>query len=393
MNDESRDALLALAGLPAMWPRRLRKVLDRHSPEDALHRLQGRVPLHDDLHRSARSATWALLQRQAADADAGRLVEACRPSSITIVTELDDDYPQALRVDPDAPPVLFVLGSLAGLAARRVAIVGTRNATAAGRATAAELGQQLAMAGVTIVSGLARGIDAAAHRGVRAAGDAGAGAAVAVVGNGLDHPYPRQNAELWNWVGEHGALISEWPPGTVPEAWRFPLRNRVIAGLSERVIVVESRERGGSLITVDRAADRGIEVMAVPGSIRSRSASGTNKLISDGAGVVTCVDDVLVALGLDHSLDCGPTCRPDRAPTGEGVEAELLAVCAQRPSTIDMLAADLALPVAEIAVGLAALQSSGHLIDSGGWFEASGSRLGAVAEAARRALGNESLAT
>ena len=393
MSDESREALLALAGLPAMWPRRLRKVLDRHSPDDALHRLQMRLPLHDDLHRTARSATWALLQRQAAEADPGRLIEACRPSSIAIVTELDADYPQPLRADPDAPPVLFVRGSLAGLAARRVAIVGTRNATAAGRATASELGQQLAVSGVTVVSGLARGIDAAAHRGVRAAGAAGAGAAVAVVGNGLDRPYPRQNAELWNWVGAHGALISEWPPGTVPEAWRFPLRNRVIAGLSERVIVVESREWGGSLITVECAADRGIEVMAVPGSVRSRSASGTNKLILDGAGVVTCVDDVLVALGLDHSLDRPPTGGRDREPTAESVQAELLAVCAQRPSTIDMLATGLGRPVADIAVGLAALQSSGHLIDSGGWFEASGSRLGAVAEAARRALHDESLAT
>ena len=126
------------------------------------------------------------------------------------------------------------------LAKRAVSIVGTRNATAAGRATAFELGEALAGAGLAVVSGLARGIDGAAHRGVRA----GVGDAVGVVGSGVDIPYPRQNAELWQWVAEHGLLISEWPPGTPPEDFRFPLRNRIIATLGDVLVVVESRRAG-----------------------------------------------------------------------------------------------------------------------------------------------------
>jgi DNA processing protein len=244
---------------------------------------------------------------------------------------------------------------------------------------------------VTVISGLARGIDAAAHRGVRLAQRAAPGAAVAVVGNGLDIAYPRQNSELWAWVGEHGALISEWPPGTVPEAWRFPLRNRVIAALSERVIVVESRARGGSLITVRDALDRGIDVMAVPGSIRSRSSEGTNWLINQGAGVVTSVDDVLVALGLDHSRQ-SLACDSEQ-PALAGIEASVLQRCAERPSTIDMLAADLCIPISQIAAILAMLETSGVLIDSGGWFESSSSRLGPVARAAAEVVRPGSLAT
>jgi DNA processing protein len=391
MTPHDRSAVVALASLAAMWPRRLRVILAHHPAQEALALLAAGRPLAAEVQRRGDSAVWSLLRRQAAAADPERLLADCHLLNIAVVTLLDHDYPVALRDDPDPPPVLFVRGTLRGLAARRVAIIGTRNATAAGRATAGQLGEQLADHGVTVISGLARGIDAAAHRGVRLARRAPPGAAVAVVGNGLDIPYPRQNTDLWTWVGEHGALISEWPPGTVPEAWRFPLRNRVIAALCERLIVVESRARGGSLITVRDALDRGIDVMAVPGSVRSRASEGTNSLINDGAGMVTCTDDVLVSLGLDHS-------RQSLAGEGEpeaagGVESSVLQRCAERPSTIDMLAADLSIPISQIAVTLAALESSGVLIDSGGWFEASRSRLGATARAAAEAVRPGSLAT
>src|SRR5690606_572209 len=134
---------------------------------------------------------------------------------------------------------------LSVLAERRAGIIGTRNATAAGRATAFELGHELAVNGVAVVSGLARGIDGAAHRGVRA----GDGRPAGGVANGRDAPYPKPHTELWEWVATHGLLVSEWPPGTTPEPWRFPLRNRILAALCEVLVVVESRERGGSLIT------------------------------------------------------------------------------------------------------------------------------------------------
>ena len=216
------------------------------------------------------------------------------------MTAGDPRFPALLGLDPAPPAVLFVRGDLGVLDARRVGIVGTRNATLAGRQTASALGCDLAAAGVAVVSGLARGIDGAAHRGALAAGEgAGVGRPVAVVGNGADRPYPKQNAELWSAVGGRGVLMSEWPPGTPPEAFRFPMRNRILAALCEVLVVVESRERGGSLLTVREALDRSVEVMAVPGSPRNRAAAGTNGLLRDGAAPVTSADDVLASLGLD----------------------------------------------------------------------------------------------
>ena len=200
---------------------------------------------------------------------------------IDAVTARDPEFPAVLRHDPQPPAVLFVRGDLAALDARRVGIVGTRNATQTGRDIAFELGTALAEAGVAVVSGLAKGIDGAAHRGVLGVDG---GRPVAVVGNGPDAPYPRVHAALWAEVCARGVLLSEWPPGTAPEPFRFPLRNRILAALSEVLVVVESRERGGSLITAQAAIERSVDVMAVPGSVRNRAAAGTNQLLRDGAG-------------------------------------------------------------------------------------------------------------
>ncbi len=167
---------------------------------------------------------------------------------------------------------------------------------------------------MTVVSGLAKGIDGAAHRGALRAGS---GHVVGVVANGLDTPYPRVNTELWEAVARDGLLLSEWPPDTEPEKFRFPQRNRILAALSELVVVVESRERGGSLTTAREALERSIEVMAVPGSVHNRAAAGTNQLIRDGATPVTDVADVLLALGLDHRRD-GRRFDPRPLPRGRG---------------------------------------------------------------------------
>jgi DNA processing protein len=266
---------------------------------------------------------------------------------------------------------LFVRGDLDVLADRRVGIVGTRHASAAGRATAAELGAALSAASVAVVSGLARGIDAAAHRGIRA--DPGPGRPVAVVGCGPDVHYPKPNADLWEWVAEAGLLISEWPPGVPPDAWRFPQRNRILAALSEIVVVVESRERGGSLITARAAADRGIEVMAVPGSPRSRASAGTNQLLVDGVAPLTCVDDVLVALGLDHRRQGTLPFDPRRPP--DELQRRVLEACEREPSNLDMIVAATGLSITDAALGAARLERSGWLAEAGGWFEPVGSRL------------------
>ena len=314
---------------------------------------------------SRRSA--ATLRRSNANGAA----EACRSYGVDVSWIGGPSYPVQLLDDHEAPAILFSRGDASALETRRVGVVGTRNATASGLATARELGVELSRAGVAVVSGLALGIDGAVHEGVKTA--QGPGGAVAVVGCGLDRPYPRRNAGLWEWVAAEGLLLSEWPPGTAPDAWRFPLRNRVIAALSEVLVVVESRERGGSLITAQAAAERGIEVMAVPGSPRVRAAAGTNMLLVDGAAPVTSVDDVLVMLGLDHRR--AGSARFDARPEPDAVQTQVLEACRTEPSTLDGIVTTTGLTISAAAMAAARLEQTGWLREADGWFEISGSRL------------------
>jgi len=185
--------------------------------------------------------------------------------------------------------------------------------------------------------------------------------------------YPRHHADLWRWVSDTGLLVSEYAPGTPPDAWRFPRRNRILAALCEVLVVVESRERGGSLLTVHDALLRDVDVMAVPGSPRSRASHGTNQLLVDGAAPIASVDDVFVALGLDHRRR-----RPgfDPRPRPEGDQAVVLQACRDAgPVNVDALAADTGLGVTEVALAVARLERSGWLLEAGGWFEVAGSRL------------------
>lgn len=361
-------ALAVLAGLPGMSPKRLRLILDHHEPGEALERLAAGRPLHDMARRSLGDDDRPALQ-VAASRSQSEAAESCARLGLAVLSRSDPEYPAQLLVDPDPPAVLFVRGQLSTLDARRVGIIGTRNATAAGRATAFELGTVLAGAEVAVVSGLARGIDGAAHRGVRAA----SGSPVGVVANGLDDPYPKLHADLWDWVGEHGLLLSEWPPGTHPEPWRFPLRNRILAALCEVLVVVESRERGGSLITARAAADRGVEVMAVPGSPRNRACTGTNALLVDGAAPCTSADDVLTALGLDHRRQCQLPFDP--RPEPDGIQARVLALCDEAPCTLDLIVDGLGIDISAAAMAVARLERCGRLVEAGGWFEPAGSRL------------------
>ena len=284
----------------------------------------------------------------------GHRRERARPSS----------YPWALALDRAAPAVLFHRGRLEALDRRRVGIVGTRNATLHGRSTATRFGAELAEHGVAVVSGLARGVDGAAHRGALGADGA---PPVGVVASGLDVRYPREHADLWDAVAERGLLLSESPPGTAPEAHRFPLRNRVLAALSEVLVVVESRASGGSLITAREARDRDVTVLVVPGSTSSRASDGTNLLARDGAGIALDATDVLVALGLDtrrtRAGQCDPRRRPDPADRpildlfeGGGLELEEVVARSGRP-------------VGEVALALGRLEAGGWVLDTGGWFE------------------------
>ena len=295
----------------------------------------------------------------------------CSQLGVQVLLHGSPDYPALLLDDMLPPPVVFARGDLGLLDGRRVAIIGTRNATAAGRDTASTLGRQLADAGVHVVSGLARGIDGCAHRG--ALQTTGHGRPIAVVASGHDVVYPREHRDLWAAVAEHGLLLSEASPGTPPEAYRFPLRNRVIAALSEVVVVVESREQGGSLITVNEAIERNVPLMAVPGGVHNRAATGTNQLIRDGAGVVVDVTDVLVALEMDHRRSS--TTPTDPRPRPRGADLQVYETCAGEPRTIDALALACSLSLVEAAMSVARLERSGWIQQSDGWFEAVGSPL------------------
>jgi DNA processing protein len=364
MSTTTTGVLAALAGFDLMTASRLRVLLAHHDAHEAFAVAAGRArpaPAVAALRTPALDAAW---RSSAARRSPATWARACEALGVVAHAMVDPSYPVQLRDDPEPPAVVFTRGDPALLDGRRAGIVGTRNATQTGRDTAFELGRDLAEAGVVVVSGLAKGIDGAAHRGVLATS---VGRPVAVVGNGPDRPYPRVHARLWAEVCERGLLLSEWPPGTLPEPFRFPQRNRILAALSEVLVVVESREKGGSLITAQAAVERSVDVMAVPGSVRNRAAAGTNQLLRDGAAPVTGVDDVLVALGLDTRR--AGSARYDPRPLPRGVEADVLAACRDDPRTLDDVVVLLDLPVAEAAMALARLERAGWVRDAGGWFE------------------------
>ncbi len=272
-------------------------------------------------------------------------------------------YPAALDVDPDPPAQLYVRGDAAVLEARRVAIVGTRRCTAYGRNFARRLGAELAEAGVAVVSGLAIGIDGAAHEGVLDAG----GKPIGVVATGLDVVYPRRHAGLWDRVACNGLLLTEEKPGTTPTQWGFPKRNRIIAALAEIVIVVESSPKGGSMHTVDAALARGIDVMAVPGPVGSPTSEGTNRLLVDGMPPVVSAEDVVMALGLETAprlFDVPKQRRPRLSPAAKSVLDALDFVA----TPTDRLIADAGLTRGQVLVALQELAATGRATGGGGWW-------------------------
>jgi DNA processing protein len=224
--------------------------------------------------------------------DAEAELEALEQLGARLIAHGEPGYPQRLAEIADPPPVLAVRGDLDLLHLPGVALVGARNASGNGRMLAGSLARELAAAGLVVVSGLARGIDTAAHEGALASG-----ATVAVIASGIDVPYPPENAELMERIAARGAVISERPPGSVPQARHFPKRNRLIAGLSLGVVVVEAAPQSGSLITARLAAEQGREVMAVPGSPLDPRHRGTNQLLRDGAVLVETAEDIRAALG------------------------------------------------------------------------------------------------
>ena len=204
-------------------------------------------------------------------------------------------YPRLLTEISDPPECLWLRGDRGAFADIGVAVVGARAASQEGLEAAYEIAFDLARAGVVVISGLARGVDSAAHRGALDGG----GRTIAVLGTGIDKVYPAENTELSDRIAAHGLLVTEFPPGAPPEEWHFPRRNRIISGLSKAVVIVEAKERSGSLITARLAADQGRDVMAVPGTIVGGRNRGANALLRDGAKLLESAVDILQELGLD----------------------------------------------------------------------------------------------
>lgn len=329
-------------------PVRLRVLLDHfgdiraawQAPETALR----------ELRLDARALQNLLKVRRQVDLEA--VVARVEQAGAYVLTWESPDYPALLAQVDDAPAVLYVKGALTPADEWAVALVGTRKVSVYGREVTHRVAGDLARHGVTVVSGLARGVDGIAHKAALEAG----GRTIAVLGSGLDNLYPAEHRKLAEAIIEQGALVTDYPMGTRPEASNFPPRNRIISGLSRGVIVTEAGLRSGALITADFAADQGREVFAVPGSILSPGSEGCNRLLRDGAHVYTEIQDVLEPLNLDQMAEK----QQARMILPENdTEALLLDTMGAEPQHLDALSRDVALPVAAVSSTLVMMELKG----------------------------------
>jgi len=293
-----------------------------------------------------------------------RQLAALERVDATVVTWFDTTYPERLRNIPSPPPLLFVRGAPSLLARAGVAIVGTRAPSASGVAFTTTLARDVAALGLSVVSGLARGIDTAAHRGALA----GRGITVAVLGTGVDVVYPPENAELMDTIARDGCVVSEQSCGTPGNAYVFPRRNRIIAGLSEATVVVEGGHRSGALITARWALEQAREVFAVPGFPGDFRSAGPNQLLRDGAQVAESARDIVE--GVD-SLKClvaglrGPQADAEAARGPVDADAARVLDATARPASADEIAAASALPIARVQELLGSLEIDGHVVRDG----------------------------
>ena len=276
-------------------------------------------------------------------------------NAVRTIARRKPGYPPLLSELHDPPATLFLRGAADAVLAPRVAVVGARSCSAYGAQVARSLARDLASAGLVVVSGLARGVDGGAHRGALEGG----GRTVAVLGCGIDRDYPRSHAELARRIVASGAVVSEYPPGVEPAPWRFPARNRIIAGLSLATVVVEARERSGALITADFALELGRDVFAVPGEITSGLSTGTNDLLRQGAAPLTSVRDVLEALGIEPEPAAGATAVTDAALT-------VLSILGDGACGVDELTRATGLSSAEVAAALVELELGGMAAQADG---------------------------
>lgn len=349
--------LLGLSRVPGIGPARMRLVLNYfESARDAWSAHYSEL-LAAGL--DPRTADALISTRHALDLDSE--MERLERAGVRALTWESEEYLERLREVDDAPPVLYALGQFEESDRWAVGVVGTRRATPYGREVAERLSGALAEAGITVVSGLARGIDTLAHR---AALDAG-GRTVTVLGSGLDVIYPSENRGLVRQIVEKGmgAVVSEYPLGTQPDAVNFPPRNRIISGLSQGVLVVEAGEKSGALITVTFALEQGRDVFAVPGPITSRASDGTNNLLKQGAKCATTVNDILEELHMEAVHEHVEAARV--LPT-DPTERMLLSLLEASTHHIDDLTNMSGLPASTISAVLTMMELKGMVRHLGG---------------------------
>ncbi|TWU04564.1 DNA-processing protein DprA [Stieleria varia] len=349
--DELKSTL-QLCMLPGLGPRTLRSLLDYFgTPEQVLTasgpQLAAVHGVGPKLIHTIRTATHHV--------DPNEILSWCREHGCRLICRGGKDYPQGLEDLVDAPPILFVRGSLDAADEMSVAMVGTRHASTYGLQQAERLSYGLARAGVTVISGLARGIDTAAHNGAINGG----GRTIAVLGGGLGKIYPKENAGLAKAIAADGAVISEYAPHATSRAGMFPQRNRLIASLSLATLVIEAPDRSGSLITANLAAEQNRTVLALPGPVTSRTSRGTNQLIRDGAVLIQTVDDILEALGPMNrpvsTADGNEVRNPAELKLNE-LERQVLSAIGETSTPIDSVIAASGLPAHRVVATISVLE-------------------------------------
>ncbi len=357
-------AAIALASVPELGPGGILALVEMHGSATSVLDAARRGRLNRELSPRLRS----LASR--ARAGLAHQVTSDLPAGSSVVPYTSPRYPSALRRLPRPPAVLYAVGPLALDQPRTVTVVGTRAATEYGRRMARLIGAELAEAGWRVASGIARGIDTEAHRGALEAG----GETVGVPGCGLGHVYPLSNRSLYRELAERGLLMTEFPPAEGPRREHFPRRNRILAGLARAVVVVQAGIRSGALITVDRATEIGVEVLAVPGPADLPASRGVNALLRDGAGLATCAADVLSLLGEAPGAYTGSV----RAAVGSGEhevenlplfppgesrpeDHSLLSVLTDGPAHVDTLSTESGLPIPATLARLGRLELEGRV--------------------------------
>jgi len=341
--------------VPRIGPMRFKALLEHFGDLEVAWKASVEELRQAGLDRRALENLLAFRRKVSLDEEMARIERM----GVRVLTWEDPAYPPRLRQIHAPPPVLYVKGDILPRDEWAVSVVGTRRPTVYGREAARFLASGLARNGVTVVSGLARGIDSIAHRAALEAG----GRTIAVLGSGIDIIYPPEHRNLARAIAEHGAVITEYPLGTRPEGSNFPPRNRIISGLCLGVVIVEAGRGSGALITADYAAEQGREVFAVPGSIFSKASEGTNQLIQQGAKLVLSVADILEELNL--TMVTQQVEARQLIPENE-TEALLLQYLSAEPTHVDEIRRRSGLPIATVSSTLALMELKGMVRQVGG---------------------------